>query len=83
MTRRQMFEWLQSRMSSLDCNEQIREIDKMREALAHGERGKFDESRGSRRLLTLRSVISPKLPDCHSGNITLRFLAPFPAATAA
>ena len=43
MTRCQMFEWLQSRISSLDCNEQIREIETMREELAPDERAEFDE----------------------------------------
>ncbi len=43
MTRCQMFEWLQSRLCSLDCSEQITEIEKMREELAPGERGEFDE----------------------------------------
>ena len=46
MTRCQMFEWLQSRLSSLDCNEQITEIEKMREELAPGERGEFGEIAG-------------------------------------
>ena len=46
MTRRQMFEWLQSRLSSLDCNEQITVIEKMRRELAQEERAEFDEIAG-------------------------------------
>ena len=34
VTRCQKFEWLQSRLSSLDCNEQITEIEKMQLELA-------------------------------------------------
>ena len=43
MTRYQIFERLQSGLSSLDCNEQITEIEKMRRELAPDERGEFDE----------------------------------------
>ena len=43
MTRYQIFERLQSGLSSLDCNEQITEIEKMRRELAPEERGEFDE----------------------------------------
>jgi hypothetical protein len=41
-----MFEWLQSRLSSLDCNEQITELEKMRRELAPKERSEFDEIAG-------------------------------------
>ena len=46
MTRWQKFKWLQSSLNSLDCNEQIREIEKMRAELAPEERGEFDEIAG-------------------------------------
>ena len=46
VTRCQKFEWLQSRLSSLDCNEQITEIEKMRRELAPKERTAFDKIAG-------------------------------------
>ena len=46
VTRCQKFEWLQSRVCSLDCNEQITEIEKMRRDLAPKERTAFDKIAG-------------------------------------
>ena len=46
VTRCQMFEWLQSRVCSLDCNEQITEIEKMRRDLAPKEHSEFLEIAG-------------------------------------
>ena len=42
----QKFEWLKSRLSSLDCNEQITEIEKMRLELAPKEHSEFHEIAG-------------------------------------
>ena len=46
VTRCQKFEWLQSRLSSLDCNEQITEIEKMQLELAPKEHSEFHEIAG-------------------------------------
>lgn len=46
MKKLEMFEWMRSRLNSLDCNEQIKEIGKMRQERAPGERGEFDEIAG-------------------------------------
>ena len=46
VTRCQKFEWLQSRLSSLDCNEQITEIEKMQLELAPTEHSEFHEIAG-------------------------------------
>ena len=44
--RYQKFEWLKSRLSSLDCNEQITEIEKMQLELAPKEHSEFHEIAG-------------------------------------
>ena len=46
VTRCQKFEWLQSRLCSLDCNEQITEIEKMQLELAPKEHSEFHEIAG-------------------------------------
>ncbi len=78
VTRCQMFEWLQSRISSLDCNEQITEIEKMREELAPGERGEFDEIAGFTSIAYFAKVHFPDVTRLPFGNHHTAFFNAIP-----
>ena len=78
MTRCQMFEWLQSRISSLDCNEQIREIERMRAELAPEERGDFDEITGFASIAYFAKRHFPTFTKLPFGNHHTTFFNPIP-----
>lgn len=78
MTRCQMFEWLQSRIISLDCNEQIREIETIRAELAPDERAEFDEIAAFGSIAYFAKIHFPHITRLPFGKHHTAFFNPIP-----